>query len=211
MFDVYRHDPDGRRLEPTLLGVMNTGHPRGSLRGVPVFSNPDPNEPGPKFLVLGQADGLDSMKLKAFRLPDGPDGKPTGDAEAKEIPIPGWASFPPHCDGEKVAVVTDKGQFGLYGLALAGNPADDNLFAFPSKPERSGEVRPSRGQVVPRRGGDVLDPRGRRAAEIPVRDQPGRGRPAHPARRPDPRRRAAPGPAGERPRRTRSSSSPRTA
>ena len=148
VFDVYRHDPDGRRLEPTLLGVMNTGHPRGSLRGVPVFSNPDPNEPGPKFLVLGQADGLDTMKLRAFRLPDGPDPRPAGDVEAKEIPIPGWASFPPHCDGEKVAVVTDQGQFGLYGLALSGNPADDNLFAFPAKPERSGEVRPSRGQVV---------------------------------------------------------------
>ena len=147
VFDVYRHDPDGRRLEPTLLGVMNTGHPRGSLRGVPVFSNPDPNDPGPKFLVLGQADGLETMKLRAFRLPDGPEGKPVGDAEAKEIPIPGWASFPPHCDGEKVAVVTDKGQFGLYGLALAGN-ADDNLFAFPSEPVRSGDARPSRGQVV---------------------------------------------------------------
>ena len=201
VFDVDRHDPDGRRLEPTLLGVMNTGHPRGSLRGVPVFSNPDPNEPGPKFLVLGQADGLDTMKLRAFRLPDGPDPRPAGDVEAKEIPIPGWASFPPHCDGEKVAVVTDKGQFGLYGLALSGNPADDNLFAFPAKPERPGEVRPSRGQVVHGRGGHVLDPRGRRIAKVPIRDQPDRGRPAHPARRPDPGRRAAPGRPSERPRR----------
>jgi outer membrane protein assembly factor BamB len=148
VFDVFRHDPDGRRLEPTLLGVMNTGHPRGSLRGVPVFSNPDPNDPGPKFLVLGQADGLETMKLKAFRLPDGPDGKPVGDPEAKEIPVPGWASFPPHCDGEKVAVVTDKGQFGLYGLALNGNPADDSLFAFPAKPVHATEPTPSRGQVV---------------------------------------------------------------
>jgi PQQ-like domain len=147
VFDVFRHDPDGRRLEPTLLCVMNTGHPRGSLRGVPVFSNPDPNEPGPKFLVLGQADGLDTMKLRAFRLQDGPDGKPVGDIEAKEIPIPGWASFPPHCDGEKVAIVTDKGQLGLYGLALTGN-SDDNLFAFPSKPPNPNEARPSRGQVV---------------------------------------------------------------
>jgi hypothetical protein len=148
VFDVYRHDPDGRRLEPTLVGVMNTGHPRGSLRGVPVFSNPDPNDPGPKFLVLGQADGLETMKLRAFRLPERPDAKPAADVEAKEIPIPGWASFPPHCDGEKVAVATDKGQFGLYGLALKGNPADDNLFAFPAKPTRTGEPRPSRGQVV---------------------------------------------------------------
>jgi predicted Zn finger-like uncharacterized protein len=148
VFNVYHQDADGRRLEPVLLGVMNTGHPRGSLRGVPVFSNPDPNEPGPKYLVLGQADGLDTMKLRAFRLPEGPDGRPVPDAEVKEIPIPGWASFPPHCDGEKVAVVTDQGQFGLYGLALNGNPADDQLFAFPSQPNNAGDKRPSRGQVV---------------------------------------------------------------
>lgn len=145
--DVFRHDPDGRRLEPTLLGVMHTGHPRGSLRGVPVFSNPDPVEPGPKFLVLGQADGLDTMKLRAFRLPDGPDGRPAGEVEAKEIPIPGWASFPPHCDGEKVAVVTDQGQFGLYGLALAGT-SDDSLFTLAAKQNRPGEAHLSRGQVV---------------------------------------------------------------
>jgi outer membrane protein assembly factor BamB len=147
VFDVYRHDPDGKRLEPVLLGVMSTRHPRGSLRGVPVFSNPDPNDPGPKFFVLGQADGLDTMKLKAFRLADGADGKPISEPESKEIPIPGWASFPPHCDGEKVAVVTDKGQFGLYGLALAGN-SDENLFAFPSKPSKNNDTKPSRGQVV---------------------------------------------------------------
>lgn len=147
VFDVHRFDPNGVRLEPTLLGVMNTGHPRGSLRGVPVFSNPYPDDPGPKFLVLGQADGIETMKLRAFRLPEGADGKPTGDVQVKEISIPGWASFPPHCDGEKVAVVTDRGQFGLYGLALAGN-TDDNLFAFPAAPPRTGDMRPSRGQVV---------------------------------------------------------------
>jgi outer membrane protein assembly factor BamB len=147
VFDVDRHDPDGKRLDPVLLGVMNTGHAAGSLRGVPVFSNPDPNEPGPKYFVMGQADGLDSMKLRAFKLPETPDGKPESSPVATEIALPGWASFPPYCDGEKLAIVTDKGEFGLYGLALAGN-RDLAMFAFPQRAGIANDPRPSRGQVV---------------------------------------------------------------
>lgn len=146
VFDVDRHDENARRLEPIRVGVMNTGHAPGTLRGVPVFSNPDPNEPGPKFLVLGQADGLDSMKLRAYRLPDAPDA-PGESPPPAEIVLPGWASFPPHCDGEKLAIVTDKGEFGLYGLKLAFNN-DAAIFAFPARPAKPGEQRPSRGQVV---------------------------------------------------------------
>ena len=147
VFDVDRHDENARRLDPVKVGVMNTGHPPGSLRGVPVFSNPDPHEPGPKFLVLGQADGLESMKLRAYRLPDTPDGRPDESSPPVEIELPGWASFPPYCDGEKLAIVTDSGEFGLYGLALAGN-RDMAIFAFPDRPPSPGEHRPSRGQVV---------------------------------------------------------------
>jgi outer membrane protein assembly factor BamB len=147
VFDVNRTDPDGRRLDPIKVGVVNTGHGPGTLRGVPVFSTPDPNDPGPKFLVLGEAAGFETMKLRAFRLPDAPDAPPQGDGATREISLPGWASFPPHCDGEKLAVVTDKGQFGLYGLALAGNP-DQDLFAFPTTPAFGKGPQPSRGQVV---------------------------------------------------------------
>jgi outer membrane protein assembly factor BamB len=147
IFDVDRHDENARRLDPIRVGVMNTGHPPGSLRGVPVFSNPDPNEPGPKFLVLGQADGLESMKLRAYRLPETPDGRPEEGSLPVEIELPGWASFPPYCDGEKLAIVTDKGEFGLYGLKLDRN-SDMAMFAFPGRPAKPGEQRPSRGQVV---------------------------------------------------------------
>ncbi|HVK11434.1 MAG TPA: PQQ-binding-like beta-propeller repeat protein, partial [Gemmataceae bacterium] len=146
VFEVDARDQNGQRREPSLLGVMNTGQPTGSLRGTPVFSNPEPEDPGPKFLVLGQADGLESMKLRAFPVPA--DGKPDGGETAAEIGIGGWASFPPFCDGEKLAVVTDKGEFGLYGLALAKNPIDPAIFAFPPPDRAAGPGRPSRGQVV---------------------------------------------------------------
>jgi outer membrane protein assembly factor BamB len=145
VFQVDHYDADGKRLAATRLGVMNTGHPAGSLRGVPVFSNPDPNEPGPRYLILGQADGLESMKLRAYRIAD--DGRSEEGTEPVEIVLPGWASFPPHCDGEKLAIVTDKGEFGLYGLALAGN-RDLALFAFPARPGNPNDPRPSRGQVI---------------------------------------------------------------
>jgi outer membrane protein assembly factor BamB len=148
VFDVDRRDPQTQlRLDPGLIGAMTTGHSRGSLRGVPVFSNPDPNDPGPKYFVLGMAEGLDTMKLQAFKLPEDPNARPESNPFGKPISLPGWASFPPYCDGEKVAVVTDKGEFGLYGLALEKNK-DDALFVFTSRPAKPGETRPSRGQVV---------------------------------------------------------------
>ena len=47
VFDVNRIDMDGKRLDPVRVGVMTTGQGPGSLRGVPVFSTPDPNDPVP--------------------------------------------------------------------------------------------------------------------------------------------------------------------
>lgn len=145
VFDADARDQNGARKEPVLLGAIGTEHAPGSLRGTPVFSNPEPEDPGAKFLILAQADGLEAMKLRAF--PISADGKPVGNDTAHEISLDGWASFPPYCDGEKLAVVTDKGQFGLFGLVLANNP-DPPLFAFPSKSNKPPSNRPSRGQIV---------------------------------------------------------------
>jgi outer membrane protein assembly factor BamB len=148
VFDVDRRgpEPEFKKLEPILLGVMTSSHPPGSLRGMPVFSNPDPAEPGPKFFVIGQAAGLETMKIRTFELPQETDAKPDA-SKAFEIALPGWASFPPYCDGEKLAIVTDRGEFGLFGLAQDRNN-DSVLFQFPSKALRPGSPRTSRGQVV---------------------------------------------------------------
>ena len=50
VFDVDRHgpEPEFKKLDPTLLGVMTRDHPPGSLRGVPVFSNPGSERAGPE-------------------------------------------------------------------------------------------------------------------------------------------------------------------
>src|SRR5262249_60555642 len=71
VFDVDRRgpEPEFKKLDPALLGTMTTNHAPGTLRGVPVFSNPDPNEPGPKFLVLGEAAGLVRLKRRTVRFP----------------------------------------------------------------------------------------------------------------------------------------------
>ena len=146
VWDADGRGPNGERLDPKFLGVMTTGHPAGTLRGIPAFSNPEPDSPGPKYLVLGQADSLQQMKLRAFSLPATADGKPDSAPAAKDLLLNGWSSFAPACDGEKLAVVTDRGEFGLFGLALAGN-RDDALFPFPSRPGKAAD-RPARGQVV---------------------------------------------------------------
>ncbi len=145
-FDVGRLGPDGARLDPVKLDMVETGHAAGSLRGDPIITPGDGDSAG--YLILGIADGLDSMKLRAFALPAG-DKAPAG---ASVVPAPielkGWLSFPPYADTEKLALVTDRGEFDLFGIRQAGN-FDAPIFAMPPEPFTMPESpRPSRGQVV---------------------------------------------------------------
>jgi outer membrane protein assembly factor BamB len=89
----------------TCAAVLYSGHPSGSLRSAPVVLG-GAGRTG--YLLLSQADGLDAMRLRTFALPvAGPD-----DAALKpELPMQGWAWFPPVFDGEKLSLVTDAGEF----------------------------------------------------------------------------------------------------
>src|SRR5438309_1291091 len=68
VFELGREDAKGRRMDPVLVRVMQTDHPRDSLRGEPVLVIPADAE-GPRFMILSQADGPAAMKLRAFPLP----------------------------------------------------------------------------------------------------------------------------------------------
>jgi outer membrane protein assembly factor BamB len=106
--------------------VLYTGHPAGSLRGEPLVIPPGPIAQGdtipltPGLLVLNQTDGLDAMLLRVFELP-------IKDRNAAALPLDpeprvrGWTWFPPHSDGEKVAMLSDEGYLGLFGLRQARN------------------------------------------------------------------------------------------
>ena len=147
VFDVERRDPAGTRQDPVCLGIIPTGHLPGTLRAAPVLANAEPDYPGPKYLILAQADGLNEMNLRAFPLPP-PDAKEFPPEKPVEIKLDGWTWFPPRYDGEKLAVVTDRGEFGLFGINQAGNQ-DAPLFPLPpGRPKANGGGMPSRGLVV---------------------------------------------------------------
>ena len=48
--------------------VIATGHPSGTLRTPPVVIGPEGDTPGERWLILSQADGPTTMKLRAFPL-----------------------------------------------------------------------------------------------------------------------------------------------
>jgi predicted Zn finger-like uncharacterized protein len=147
VFDVERQGPDGARLDPIKVGMIETGHPSGTLRGPPVLANAEADATGPSYLIVGQAEGLDEMKLRAFPLPPA-DAPQSATAPTVEVRLPGWNWFPPSCDGERLALVTDRGEFGLFGINQAGNQ-DGPLFPMAPEPLRFGDGSAvSRGQVV---------------------------------------------------------------
>jgi outer membrane protein assembly factor BamB len=130
--------------------ILYSEHPSGSLRGVPVVIQRPEAGPGPgarAALLLCQADGLNRMKLRLFRLP-------VDDLERRaefEMSLRGWSWFAPYSDPEKLAVVTDEGEFGLYGIQQPGNKNDDLLFPMLKENyllEPKGTPRAGRAQLV---------------------------------------------------------------
>ena len=146
VFDVLKMEPDGSRSDPYLLGILSTGHAAGSLRGVPIITSEEGDTPG--FLIVPQTNSLETMTLQAFALA-APDQPPAIIKErSTNIAIEGWSWYSPFCDGEKLAVVTDRGLFGLFGIQQAGNQ-DNPLFLYLPEPfALSTNERPNRGQVV---------------------------------------------------------------
>ncbi len=110
------------------MNVLYTGHPAGSLRSEPVIVAPQtagrPNQGG--YLILNQTAGVDETLLRVYALPVG-DRLAAPPTSKHEPRLRGWTWFAPHADDEKVAVVTDAGRLGLFGVKQAEN-ADSDLF-----------------------------------------------------------------------------------
>jgi outer membrane protein assembly factor BamB len=106
--------------------ILYDGHPSGSLRSEPVVVPPAENDAAPGYLILNQASGLDAMHLRVFELPlqDGHAAPLTLDPPAR---LAGWTWFEPSQDGEKLAVLSDAGMLGLFGIRQLGN-RDQALF-----------------------------------------------------------------------------------
>ena len=129
---------DGNRVDPRCVQVLATDHLPGTLRVPPMFVGPAGTDPAERWLFLAQTDDRPSAtKIRAF--PIGPlpapaaDGGPPAETRAVSAAsqlIPGWVWFPPVVNAERIAAVSDTGQFRIFGVNQAGN-ADSTLFPIP--------------------------------------------------------------------------------
>lgn len=112
--------------------ILYDGHPSGSLRSEPVVIPPE-GEAAPGYLILNQASGLDNTILRVFELPlQDPHAPPL--ALSSQVRLAGWTWFKPKEDGEKLAVLSDAGILGLFGIKQLGNN-DPPLFPLLRKGE----------------------------------------------------------------------------
>ncbi len=113
--------------------ILYDGHPSGSLRSGPVVIPPE-GDTAPGYLILNQASGLDAMRLSVYELPlQDPHAAPL--TLSSQAQLAGWTWFEPKEDGEKLAVLSDAGILGLFGIKQLGNN-DPALFPL----LRSGEL-----------------------------------------------------------------------
>jgi outer membrane protein assembly factor BamB len=116
------------------VGILQTGHTSGSLRSEPIVVNkidpqaklPESRAAAPGFLILVQSDGLEHVQLRVFGLPiERPDAQPVLRPEPR---VRGWSWLRPFHDFEKLALATDAGVLGVYGIQQVRNPEDPPLF-----------------------------------------------------------------------------------
>lgn len=115
----------------TCVAVLYTGHAAGALRDVPTFLPGEPT-PGIKsagpagWLLLCLARGAGETELRPYALPiRDPDQPPTGPSAT----VRGWASTAPWYRAGTLALATDAGTLGLWGVRLPGN-RDPLLFSY---------------------------------------------------------------------------------
>jgi len=155
VIDAGGKDDDGNRVNPQCVQVIATGHLPGTLRVPPVFIGPEGTEPADRWMILAQADGTARTLLRAFAV--GPISPPPADGSsvpetpavpAISLPVPGWVTFAPVSDGERLAVITDTGHFRLFGVNQIGN-VDKPLFPLPSPAAPPATERTMPGLAIP--------------------------------------------------------------
>jgi outer membrane protein assembly factor BamB len=109
--------------------ILYTEHPASSLRSEPLIFGANAADQSGWLVLNQQAQGGDEVRLRLFELPvkQGQSGELLS---LKRPPrLPGMTSFPPHQDGEKLAMVTDTGVLGLYGIKQP-HTKDQELFPW---------------------------------------------------------------------------------
>ncbi len=106
--------------------VLASGHPPGTLPSPPLLL--PTADKGERRLLLCQADGPRSTRLRLFPVPPAaaapPDAVPpeTILSPLVEHTVEGWVRFPPTEDGERLYVTADSGELSIFGLSPPGSP-----------------------------------------------------------------------------------------
>jgi outer membrane protein assembly factor BamB len=155
VIDAGGKDDDGNRVNPRCAQVIATGHLPGTLRVPPLFIGPEGVDPAERWMILTQAEGTAHTLLRAFNVgaiaPSPTDGTTVPETPAVPVitvTVPGWVSFPPACDGERLAVCSDIGALRLFGVNQPGN-SDKALFPYPTPPNPPALDKPIPGLVIP--------------------------------------------------------------
>ncbi|HSQ57568.1 MAG TPA: PQQ-binding-like beta-propeller repeat protein, partial [Gemmata sp.] len=134
VIDAGATDDGGAPSPPRCVQVLVTMHPPGALRTPPVLLGPEGESDAKRLMILAQADG----KRRAFELgaiqrpPAGVDVPPeTIVNPQQELPIDVWVWFSPATDGERLALVTDRAEFRVFGVNQPGNH-DRAIFPLPA-------------------------------------------------------------------------------
>jgi outer membrane protein assembly factor BamB len=155
LIDTGGKDDDGRRVDPRCVKVIATGHSPGTLRIPPLFIGPEGLEPAERWMLLAQAEGTGHTLLRAFPVGEAPVPPAPGstvpetlEVHAVALTVPGWVSFTPASDGERLAVISDTGAFRVFGVKQSGN-SDRALFPYPAPPAPPLPDKPIPGLVIP--------------------------------------------------------------
>ena len=94
---------------PACKSVLLTEHASGALRSEPAVVGP--------YLIMPEASELAGMRLRAFRLSASGFADPRS-PPLKQLSLAGWSWFPPRSTPDRITLVTDEGDLGVFGLNL---------------------------------------------------------------------------------------------
>jgi len=94
---------------PPCRSVLFTHHASGALRAGPAVVG--------QYLAVAESADLEHTSLRVFQLGPKGFGRPAA-APLKQLQLRGWAWFRPHVSPDRITLVTDQGDLGIFGLNL---------------------------------------------------------------------------------------------
>lgn len=115
---------------PGCVSILHTGHAAGALRAGPIVVG--------QYLILAEVSELEHTRLRVFELRDLGFSEPKSQP-LKEVVLKGWFWFPPCATPDRITLVTDQGDLGVFGLNL--DNIDEALYPIVQSSPQEAAVR----------------------------------------------------------------------